>query len=374
MGIISKYCYSTFEVINEVFTALGSGIFGLVMLLDHGFEACNMARTLTILCVAGTCFIILYRNVDKITPCRKDVIFITGCDSGLGYSLVQQLADMRFTVIAGFLNLKSKGAQHIKELYADDQVIPVNLDLTDPDNITQIVKYVEMLIGANNLRLHAVINNAGIMVFGEFEWLTEKLIAQQLNVNLMGTLLLSKAFCPLMRKDKGRFITISSHCALATLPGLSVYGATKAALAAWSDGLRVEMNKYGVKVITVIPGSFTTQSNIMANQMKYAYEMHESFTKEQKTFYDNYFKAYNTYLSFIRAPPEPTKLVDDNLYEMIDDALLSTSPKSTYVNQNLRYSIYHKLFKWSPMWLRDYFVIKFMQMPEYSNEEVQVIA
>jgi len=54
----------------------------------------------------------------------------------------------------------------------------------------------------------------------------------------------------------GRIITISSHCALATLPGLSVYGATKAGLAAWCDGLRVEQAKYGVRVISLIPGRY----------------------------------------------------------------------------------------------------------------------
>lgn len=53
----------------------------------------------------------------------------------------------------------------------------------------------------------------------------------------------------------GRIITVTSHCALATLPGLAVYGATKAGLMAWCDGLRVEQAKYGVHVITFIPGT-----------------------------------------------------------------------------------------------------------------------
>jgi short-subunit dehydrogenase len=52
----------------------------------------------------------------------------------------------------------------------------------------------------------------------------------------------------------GRIITISSHCALETLPGLAVYGATKTALRAWSDGLRVELAKFKMHVVTLIPG------------------------------------------------------------------------------------------------------------------------
>lgn len=105
-----------------------------------------------------------------------------------------------------------------------------------------------------NVGLHAFVNNAGVMVFGEFEWQTQRLMQHQVNVNLLGTFRVTNEFCPLIRQHKGRIITISSHCALANLPGLTVYGATKAALSSWSDGLRVEMAKYGVHVTTVIPG------------------------------------------------------------------------------------------------------------------------
>lgn len=53
------------------------------------------------------------------------------------------------------------------------------------------------------LVLWAVVNNAGVMVFGEFEWLTDRLIKQQLEVNFYGTMSFTKAFCPLLRKYKG---------------------------------------------------------------------------------------------------------------------------------------------------------------------------
>lgn len=56
--------------------------------------------------------------------------------------------------------------------------------------------------------MYAIINNAGVMVFGEFEWLTEKLIQQQIDVNLMGTFKFTNAFCPLIRQHKGILISI----------------------------------------------------------------------------------------------------------------------------------------------------------------------
>lgn len=121
----------------------------------------------------------------------------------------------------------------------------------------------------------ALINNAGVMVFGEFDWITDKLMKHQVDVNILGTMRLTRAFISLLRDHhgketkiffnfkicnlifenfKGRIITISSHCALETLPGLAVYGATKTALRAWSDGLRVELAKFNMPVITLIPG------------------------------------------------------------------------------------------------------------------------
>lgn len=170
-------------------------------------------------------------------------------------------------------------------------------------------------------------------------------------------------------------MTITSHCSQTTLPGLAVYGATKSALTAWSDGIRIELAKYGVKVITFIPGSFTLQSNIMANQLQNVQEMHDNFTTEQHNFYSDYFKRYNIYLSAIKPPSELIKIQDNCMYRVFECTLLDKYPKVVYKSQSLRYAFYHILFKFCPWCLRDYFVTRFMQMPKYipleekSNDE-----
>ena len=211
----------------------------------------------------------------------------------------------------------------------------------------------------------ALVNNAGVMVFGEFEWSTNDLTERQLEVNLLGTLNVTKEFCPLLRKHKGRVITVTSHCALATLPGLSVYGATKAALQAWSDGLRVEMRKYGVGVVTFVPGSFVLQSNIMAQHAANVAEMRDDFTDEQLAFYGDYFDRYNAYLSGLSGEKPLSKIDDPALYETFEGALTDLHPKARYINENFRYIMYHILFRFFPTSVRDYFVVKFMRMPEY---------
>lgn len=374
MGTISKYSLTIFEILNEAYTAVGAGLFGMAKLLVDGFDTNNFLRTAVMIGLTGSCLLYVLHNTEKITPTSKNVIFISGCDSGLGFSFAQYMADLGFTVIAGFLNLKSQGARIIKEKYSEDQIVPVLLDLTDSNNITEVVKYVEIFLDANKYDLYAVINNAAIMVFGEFEWLTHKHISQQLNINLLGPMIMTKQFFPLLRKYKGRIINISSHCSIQSLPGLSVYGATKYGLRGWSEALRLESAKYGIKIVNFIPGSFTTQSNIMANQPKYADEMYMDMSKEQKSFYDRYFRDYHTYLSVIKPPVEVKKVQDQKLYELFEDALLNISPKIVYKNEPWRYFIYHSLFYWSPVVIKDYFVEKFMHIPKYSRSEMDIIA
>lgn len=160
---------------------------------------------------------------------------------------------------------------------------------------------------------------------------------------------------------------------MANLPGLSVYGGTKSALLSWSDGIRVELGKYGVSVTSLIPGSFATKSNIMGRQLQNVQEMHDNFTTEQHNFYSSYFKTYNMYLSYLVPPPEPEKIVDDKLYEKFECALLDKYPKVVYKNEPFRYMIYHLFFKYSPCWIRDYLIVKFMQMPDYIPPKKQSI-
>lgn len=92
------------------------------------------------------------------------------------------------------------------------------------------------------------------MVFGEFEWQTKSQIADQINVNLVGTINVTQKFLPLVRSHKSRIVIVCSHCSLESLPGFSIYGATKAGLLAFATSLRVELKKFDVSVVSFIPG------------------------------------------------------------------------------------------------------------------------
>ncbi|KAH1007873.1 hypothetical protein HUJ04_005053 [Dendroctonus ponderosae] len=366
MGAFSKSAKVCFEILNELYTAVGAGVLGMAVLLQHGFRSHQTVKCLSVVGITAASLVFVFsRDKPKITANKKKVVMITGCDSGLGFSFAQHAAECGFTVIATFLSLDSKGSKEIKRLYGG-YIIQIQLDVTDSTSIQNAVQTMEHYFSKNpGYSLHALVNNAGVMVFGEFEWQTEKLIKRQIDVNLLGTFKLTNAFAYLLRQHKARLVTISSHCALANLPGLTVYGATKAALMSWNDGIRIEMAKYGVQVVTFIPGSFTTESNIMSRQLQNVQDMHDNFTEEQHRFYSEYFKRYNIYLSFLTPPSEPQKIQDENLYKTFENALLDEQPSWLYKHEPWRYTFYHILFKYSPVPLRDYFITKFMQMPEY---------
>jgi len=366
---VSSIGLAIFETLNEIFLSISAGLLGTVVLLHTGIKNHQFARTVLLACITMGSLAYVYQNIDDVQPSRNMIVFISGCDSGLGYSMAHHACEMGFTVFAGCLSLDSDGAKQLRNLFGD-RVRHIEVDITQSTSIEVAVEITEQFLYSNpDYKLWAIINNAGVMVFGEFEWLTDRLIHNQINVNLAGTFKLTSAFLPLLRQYKGRIINISSHCALATLPGLAVYGATKAAIVAWSDGIRVELNKYGVYVITFIPGSFIQHSNIMANQLENCSEMFNCFTEEQKNFYGDYFKRYNLYLGAISAPKELKKICDPPLYRQFENILLDVPPKTVYIHEPFKYTVYHMLFKYAPVRARDYLVTRFMQMPDYYPPE-----
>uniref|UniRef100_A0A1Y1LKZ5 Uncharacterized protein n=1 Tax=Photinus pyralis TaxID=7054 RepID=A0A1Y1LKZ5_PHOPY len=363
---LSTVALTTFEVVNEIFIAVGSGVSGIVILVNHGLKTNATLRTLLVTTITVGCLMFTFQTKEMLKPSRKKVILITGCDSGLGFSFAQHACDMGFTVLAGCLSLESKGAQTLRTLFGE-KITHVELDITRPTSVEVALDFVAKVLKSNpDYQFWALVNNVGVMVFGEFEWLTDKLIEKQLDVNLYGTLRLTKAFLPLLRSHKARLINISSHCALASLPGLSVYGATKAALKGWNDALRIELRKYGVRVVLFIPGSFITQSNIMGTQVENCLEMYNAFNKEQLEFYGDYFNRYNNYLNAIGGTRSIRKIIDSSLYEKFEKALLEWPPSPIYINESFRYGVYHTLFKCTPINVRDFLITKFMQMPSYS--------
>ncbi len=173
-------------------------------------------------------------------------IFITGASSGLGKAAAKLFAQNGWNVLATMRNPDRE-----QELSAIKNVTIVALDIT---NASQIHKVVEAVTEKNNIDV--VFNNAGYALTGALESVSEEQIVKQLNTNLLGAILVTRAFIPyFISKKQGIFITTTSIGGLVAFPLNSVYHATKWGLEGFNESLAFELNPFNIQVKTVEPGS-----------------------------------------------------------------------------------------------------------------------
>lgn len=290
------------------------------------------------------------------------------------YNIALRCHRLNMFVVAACQNLQSPGAQQLATLLPPARHRLVQLDLCNLASIHHVRHTIETLLADQpRLQLAAVVNNAGRMVFGEFEWQTDAQIQQQITVNLLGTMRMTHAVLPLCRQHGARIIIVSSHCAHGALPSLAPYAASKAALRSFADALRVEQRKYGVAVVDFVPGSFMAASNIAAGQQQHATEQRDALTAEQRAFYGEYFERFHGYLGRLsgeRQVLEYAAAGEARMMAVFEAALLESRPRAMYKNEpSWRYRVYHWLFDWTPTAVRDWLVVKFVQMPTFEERK-----
>lgn len=330
-------------------------ISGIVILSTKGY---NYSATALFGFAIGAAF--LYRHLkeqNEIIP-NKAVVLI-GCDSGLGYSLALYCRSLGFSVIASVLK---KDSPNVKEM-SQAGIHIFELDITIPESVKNFGFDVRECLKRENLALYALVNNAGLMVIGDFEWQTEEQMLRQVNVNVIGTMRITKEMLPLLRNNKSRIIFISSHCSVESLPGFSIYGGTKSAIRAWANSLRVELEKQGIAVVCFAPGSFFMQSGIMSRQAEYFKEMRESMSLEVKNFHNDHFNRTVKFFETVTSYIQPQKLNDSMIYSTFQDTLLDKHPSIFYECCPWRYTYYHTLCKVTPTCVRDMLIKKFTQVP-----------
>ena len=134
----------------------------------------------------------------------------------------------------------------------------------------------------------------------------------------------------------------------------------------FNDALRLEVKKYGVKVVNFVPGSFVGMSNIANGQTAHAAEMKTAFNDEQKATFTNYFDRFQNYLRCIPIATDPNLLHGGSLLRVFGHCVLDDKPKCMYKNEPMRYKIYHFLMNYSPtQGISDYFMKLFIHMPDF---------
>ncbi|XP_050487730.1 retinol dehydrogenase 7 isoform X1 [Bombus huntii] len=357
-GYIKRY--------SGIFLADVATSIGLYYLWNKGHK--YLVPTVS-LCGIGASYLYCHlKSRDKLTS--NDVIVITGCGSGLGYSLALYCRQLGATVIAGVLQMDSPSVQKLE----DEGVIVFPLDLMELNSTTGFTDSVRRTIAEKRLVLRCVINNAAVMVFGEFEWQTYGQLKNQLEVNFLGAMIVTQELMPIIRAHYSRIIVVSSHCKTQPIPGASVYSGTKAAISAWATGLRVELKKYGIRVVSVVPGnqgSFIKESNIFTRQADHFEAMKWVMPKEVQKFYGEYLYRYMKYFSSLVKNTTVQTIRDGRIYEIFEGALLDRYPSATYKNESWRYAIYHTLFTITPTFLRDRLVERFVHAPAWTKEDAE---
>lgn len=187
----------------------------------------------------------------------KKTIFITGASSGFGKMLVHKLSELKeFNIIATLRNSKHDNLPIANELQTLPNVIVYELDVTNQDNIDEIIK--QTLDQFNTIDI--LVNNAGVFGGGLLEAHSIEQVQRLFNINLYAPLRLMKSVLPSMRKqNEGLIINVSSMLGFFSIPLNTVYCASKSALEALVVGSYHELVQNGVENILIEPGSFPTE-------------------------------------------------------------------------------------------------------------------
>jgi len=180
-----------------------------------------------------------------ISPHERGVALVTGCSSGIGAATARQLLAAGFHVVAtarrrdAVADLAAAGCQTLA------------LDVTDESSMHAAVARVQAEHGA----VAVLVNNAGYGQAGVLEEVSIEQARRQFETNVFGALRLAQLVLPGMRQSgRGRIINVSSMGGRLTFPYFGLYHASKYALEALSDALRMEVAGFGVKVVLIEPG------------------------------------------------------------------------------------------------------------------------
>ncbi|MDN3596864.1 SDR family oxidoreductase [Zunongwangia endophytica] len=225
----------------------------------------------------------------------KKTIFITGASSGLGKETAKLFASQGWTVIA---TMREPAKE--TELTQIQNVHLLKLDISDVKQIAQVAAKAEA-IGP----VDVLLNNAGYGLMGPFEGTTDEQLAQQINTNFLGTILVTKSFLPYLRERKnGTIINVTSSTANIPYPFVAVYAATKAALEKWTEGMSYELNNFGIAIKTIVPAYMQTNFG----------------SKSQLVSHPDYQELFDEYIKAMRADASAKRDTPESIAEVIYEA------------------------------------------------------
>ena len=261
------------------------------------------------ICVAAT----VYHGSKKLTnskqQChssadkRRKLVVISGCDRGFGRLLAEALntSGNDYLILAltlteaSALELLSKGDEKGK-LFA------IKCDVTSKSDVANMKAFAEKMLDEHDAVLYGIVNNAGIVSPGDFVWYSDTSVYQNvMDVNYFGQLRVTHALLPFMLRTSNslssgpRIVNLSSVCGTMASPSNGAYSASKFAVEAWSDSIRLELRPFNVHVVKVRPGQISTDI-----QVEYGTNLVENFKNAPEGIQQIY--GGEKYLKSIKEP------------------------------------------------------------------------
>ena len=243
----------------------------------------------------------------------RGTIFVTGASSGIGRATAERLARAGYDVIPG-LRRPDTLSEPIKDA--------VTIDLADPATIGPAAQQVlDRAAGA----LVGVVNNAGYSVSGPSEALEVDDWREQFEVNLFGHIALTRDLLTGLLANKGRIVNIGSIGGRFASPFLGPYNASKFAMRAWSDAMRMELAPHAVHVVLVEPGSVDTA--IWGKGKAQADEQIAKLSPDQQQRYGQQIVGALKLLDYV----ETHGMAPDKCARVVERAITARRPRGRYV-------------------------------------------
>ncbi|WP_455244536.1 SDR family oxidoreductase [Petrachloros mirabilis] len=278
-------------------------------------------------------------------------ILITGASTGIGAACALGCANQGMTVFAGVRNVQDGEALRER---GGTMIIPVHLDVTDSESIARAAQAVEQRVGKRGLS--GLVNNAGVAIGSPLELIPIPHLRKQLEVNVVGQIAVTQALLPLIRSARGRIVNMGSIAGRGTIPVMGPYSASKFALEALTDALRMELRPWGIEVSIIEPGAIATP--IWNKSIHQALELETVVSAEGRRLYETTVQRVKKAVEDAASRAIPV----DAVVEVVLHALTAARPKTRYlVGKDAKIRAF--MVKWFPDRVQDWILQKAMNLP-----------
>ena len=251
---------------------------------------------------------------------RRYVVLVTGASSGIGRACALRLDERGLWVYAG---VRSEAAAAALVREASSRLTAVLLDVTNERAIATTVAQIAASLGDGDA--FALVNNAGTVLSGPLEFTSNAALGRQLEVNVIAPVAVTRACLPLLRRHSGRIVNVGSTSGRISSAFLGPYCASKFALEALTEALRLELAAFGIHVCMVEPGVVATplwKKTLQAEERALA-----ELPEEGKAWYGEALRRRGRLLRRLAT----TGMSPEKIAEAVHRALSAKRPRRRYV-------------------------------------------